>query len=92
VNDQSVQMEKWAETRKNLLKDYSPDDIPNANETGLFFKMLPDTNQTKDCHCTKKSTTPNTTSKTQQMDLGVIQNLKGHYRSRVVVKQIQSSR
>ncbi|XP_062606703.1 tigger transposable element-derived protein 4-like [Saccostrea cucullata] len=33
---------------------------------------------------------PNTTSKTQPMDQGIIQNLKVHYRKQVILKQLQS--
>jgi hypothetical protein len=36
----------------NILKDYSPDQIYNADETGLFFRLLPDkTFEFKDVKC-----------------------------------------
>ena len=50
------------------------------------------------CHPTLKNLTnvelvflpPNTTSKTQPMDQGVIQNLEVHYRKRVVLRQLSA--
>ena len=37
---------------QNILKDYSPDQIYNADETGLFFRLLPDkTFEFKDVKC-----------------------------------------
>lgn len=36
----------------NILKDYSPDQIYNADETGLFFRLMPDkTFEFKDKKC-----------------------------------------
>ena len=36
----------------NILKHYSPDQIYNADETGLFFRLLPDkTFEFKDVKC-----------------------------------------
>lgn len=32
----------WSSTLKTLLNEYSPSDIVNADETGLFFRLLPD--------------------------------------------------
>jgi len=41
VDDNSIK--SWKETiLPNLLKDYSPEDIYNADELGLFFKLMPD--------------------------------------------------
>ncbi|CAI6349299.1 unnamed protein product [Macrosiphum euphorbiae] len=41
VDDNSIK--SWKETiLPNLLKDYSPEDIYNADEFGLFFKLMPD--------------------------------------------------
>lgn len=34
-------VEQWFKQLPNILKDYEPDDIFNADETGLFFKCLP---------------------------------------------------
>lgn len=37
----------------NILKDYSPDQIYNADETGLFFRLMPDKTfefKEKKCH------------------------------------------
>ena len=38
----SDQMEEWHRTLSVLLKEYQPDDIYNADETGLFFRLMPD--------------------------------------------------
>ncbi|XP_060851677.1 tigger transposable element-derived protein 4-like [Rhopalosiphum padi] len=41
VDDNSIK--SWKETiLPNLLKDYSPENIYNADEFGLFFKLMPD--------------------------------------------------
>ncbi|XP_008189452.1 tigger transposable element-derived protein 4-like [Acyrthosiphon pisum] len=41
VDDNSIK--SWKETiQPNFLKDYSPEDIYNADEFGLFFKLMPD--------------------------------------------------
>jgi DDE superfamily endonuclease/Tc5 transposase DNA-binding domain len=45
-------------TLPGLLENYSPDDIYNADETGLYFKCLPDktyTFRSEKCHGGKKS-------------------------------------
>ncbi|XP_043462863.1 tigger transposable element-derived protein 4-like [Leptopilina heterotoma] len=34
--------EEWKGTLQNLVKEYDPSDIFNADETGLFYKCLPD--------------------------------------------------
>lgn len=34
--------EEWREILKDLIKDYHPDNIFNADESGLFFKSLPE--------------------------------------------------
>lgn len=39
VNEQTV--ESWRQQVPGLLHGYSDDDIYNADETGLFFKCLP---------------------------------------------------
>lgn len=41
-----------------LIKDYKPKDIFNCDETGLFFKLMPDmslTYKVDPCHGGKKS-------------------------------------
>ncbi|XP_015378224.1 PREDICTED: tigger transposable element-derived protein 4-like, partial [Diuraphis noxia] len=57
VDDNSIK--SWKETiLPNLLKDYSPEDIYNADEFGLFFKLMPDKSlEMKDetCHGGKLS-------------------------------------
>ena len=35
-------MTDWAAELKTLLSEYNPNDIFNADETGLFFRLLPD--------------------------------------------------
>jgi hypothetical protein len=45
-------------TLSGLLENYSPDDIYNDDETGLYFKCLPDktyTFRSEKCHGGKKS-------------------------------------
>ena len=42
------------------------------------------------CPANPKVVSPNTTSKTQPMDQGVIQNLKVHYRKLVILQQLKS--
>lgn len=42
----------WNEKLPNILQAYSPDNIYNADETGIFYKMLPDkTMEFKDANC-----------------------------------------
>lgn len=48
----------WNEKLPNILQAYTPDNIYNADETGIFYKMLPDkTMEFKDvnCHVGKKN-------------------------------------
>lgn len=182
VADGTDAMKAWASSLQTILAEYSPSDIFNADETGLFFRLLPDkTLEFKgvDCHGGKNSKEgvtvmvcsnmsgneklpllvigkskkprcfkgikalptayeankkawitselftawlkqrqkrkvamivdncpahpkvkdlkatlfflpPNTTSKTQPMDQGIIQNLKIHYRKLVIMKQLKS--
>ncbi|GBN16527.1 Tigger transposable element-derived protein 4 [Araneus ventricosus] len=58
---QSVSDELCSEWKKNLpgiLEEYSPVNISNADETGLFFKALPDKSavfQRETCHGGKES-------------------------------------
>nr|XP_034336051.1 tigger transposable element-derived protein 4 [Crassostrea gigas] len=189
VADGTDAMKAWASSLQTILAECSPSDIFNADETGLFFRLLPDkTLEFKgvDCHGGKNSKErvtvmvcsnmsgneklpllvigkskkprcfkgiktlptayeankkawitselftawlkqldrrfqrqkrkvamivdncpahpkvkdlkaitlfflpPNTTSKTQLMDQGIIQNLKIHYRKLVIMKQLKS--
>uniref|UniRef100_A0A8C4XHT4 HTH CENPB-type domain-containing protein n=1 Tax=Erpetoichthys calabaricus TaxID=27687 RepID=A0A8C4XHT4_ERPCA len=48
----------WIQKLPEIVQDYSPDDIFNADETGLFFKCTPDKTMTfkgEPCHGRKKS-------------------------------------
>ena len=189
VDKTSTDMTEWGNRLRQLLDQYSPDDIYNADETGVFYRLLPDKTlefKNVDCHGGKKSKErltamvcanmsgtdklplliigksanprcfknkktlptpytsnkkawmtseiytdwlkkldqklhrqkrkiamvidncpahpdvrglrcielvflpPNTTSKTQPMDQGVIQNFKTHYRKRVILRQIKA--
>lgn len=58
VADGTDAMKAWASSLQTILAEYSPSDIFNANETGLFFRLLPDkTLEFKgvDCHGGKNS-------------------------------------
>ncbi|GBL81416.1 Tigger transposable element-derived protein 4 [Araneus ventricosus] len=61
VESQSVSDElcsEWIKNRPGLLQEYSPDNIFNADETGLFFRELPDKTavfQGETCHGGKQS-------------------------------------
>lgn len=49
---------RWTEDLPTLLEGYDPENIYNADETGLFFKCLPDktfTFREDDCHGGKQS-------------------------------------
>ena len=51
-------VDEWlSETLQQLLQGYSPQDIFNADETGLFWRLLPDKTFSfkGDCHGGKKS-------------------------------------
>lgn len=52
-------VEKWkTETLPELIKEYSPSDVFNADETGLFYNLQPDNTlcyQEEKCHGGKKS-------------------------------------
>lgn len=54
----SDQMEEWHRTLSIILKEYTPANVYNADETGLFFRCLPDKTldfKNKDCHGGKQS-------------------------------------
>ncbi|MEW8546499.1 MAG: transposase, partial [Candidatus Thiodiazotropha sp.] len=58
VDMHSDQMEEWKRTLSVILKEYQPDDIYNADETGLFFRLMPDKTlefKNVDCHGGKQS-------------------------------------
>ena len=58
VDTGSTQMEEWHRTLSIILKEYTPDNVYNADETGLFFRCLPDKTlefKNKDCHGGKQS-------------------------------------
>ena len=42
VDTRSTEMTDWTGRLSNILRAYSPSDIYNADETGLFFKLMPD--------------------------------------------------
>ncbi|XP_051162414.1 tigger transposable element-derived protein 4-like [Leptopilina boulardi] len=49
---------QWTKDLPNLLREYDPEDIYNADETGLFFKCLPDKTfafKEEKCHGGKQS-------------------------------------
>lgn len=55
--DQGV-CNQWTEDLPNLLTEYHPNDVYNADETALFFKCLPDKTFTfkgQECHGGKQS-------------------------------------
>ena len=55
VDTQSNKMTAWQEKLSLLLLHYPPQDIFNADETGIFFHLLPDkTLEDVDCHGGKK--------------------------------------
>jgi len=58
VDENSDQINEWKKKLGNILKDYSPDQIYNADETGLFFRLMPDKTfefKDKKCHGGKLS-------------------------------------
>jgi hypothetical protein len=58
VDDNSEAMIEWESKLSVLLQKYKPDDIYNADETGIFYKLLPDKTlefKTVDCHGGKRS-------------------------------------
>jgi DNA-binding Lrp family transcriptional regulator len=52
-------LETWKDvTLPSIIKNYSPDDVFNADETGLFFNLLPDKSlvfRGEKCHGAKRS-------------------------------------
>lgn len=58
VDENSDQINEWKKKLGNILKDYSPDQIYNADETGLFFRLMSDKTfefKDKKCHGGKQS-------------------------------------
>ena len=58
VDMTSTDMTEWGQRLSRLLEQYSPDDIYNADETGMFYRLLPDKTleyKKVDCHGGKKS-------------------------------------
>ena len=58
VNVNSDQMEEWQRTLSIILKEYQPNDIYNADQTGLFYQLMPDRTlefKNADCHGGKQS-------------------------------------
>ncbi|XP_053381938.1 tigger transposable element-derived protein 6-like [Mercenaria mercenaria] len=53
VNHSTEAMTDWNSRLSTILKDYNPNDIFNADETGLFYRLQPDKTlefKPKDCH------------------------------------------
>ena len=58
VNMTSTDMTEWGQRLSRLLEQYSHDHIYNANETGMFYHLLPHKTleyKNFDCHGCKKS-------------------------------------
>ena len=58
VDISSDAMEEWQRTLSMLLKEYKPEDIYNADETAIFYRLLPDKTldfKNVDCHGGKQS-------------------------------------
>ena len=58
VDTGSEQMEEWHRTLSMILKEYDPKNVYNADETGVFFRCLPDKTlefKDKDCHGGKQN-------------------------------------
>ena len=58
VNISATEMEEWNNRLRLMLEKYRADDIYNADETGVFYKHLPDKTfefKNVDCHGGKKS-------------------------------------
>ena len=58
VAENSDEINEWKNKLANILKDFTPNQIYNADETGLFFRLMPDkTLEFKDvkCHGGKQS-------------------------------------
>lgn len=57
VDTESSDMTEWQSQLKRILDRYSPDDIYNADETGMFYRLLPDKTlefKAVECHGGKK--------------------------------------
>ena len=52
VDMTNTDMTEWGQRLSRILEQYSPDDIYNADETGMFYHLLPD----KTLSCTRKLT------------------------------------
>lgn len=53
VEDGTDAMRSWASSLQTILAEYRPSNIFNADETGLFFRLLPDKTlefKAVDCH------------------------------------------
>ena len=58
VDTESDQMDEWHRSLSMIMKEYTPDDIYNAEETGIFFRCMPDKTlefKNIDCHGGKQS-------------------------------------
>ena len=58
VDTASTVMTEWEQCLRRLLDQYTPDDIYNADKTGVFYPLLPDKTleyMKVDCHGGKKS-------------------------------------
>ncbi|CAF4803903.1 unnamed protein product, partial [Rotaria sp. Silwood2] len=51
-------VDDWKSRLSSMLKDYNPGDVYNGDETGLFFKLMPDKSfvlDNNDCKGGKRS-------------------------------------
>lgn len=58
IDTESSDMTEWQSRLKCILDQYRPDDIYNADEIGIFYRLLPDKTlefKAVDCHSGKKS-------------------------------------
>ena len=58
VDINSNEMEEWQRTLSILLKEYMPEDVYNADETAIFYRLLPDKTlefKNVNCHGGKQS-------------------------------------
>ncbi|XP_033730921.1 tigger transposable element-derived protein 4-like [Pecten maximus] len=58
VDTSSDAMTKWADDLRTILSEYQPNNIFNADETGIFYRLLPDRTldfKGTDCHGGKRS-------------------------------------
>ncbi|CAF4944274.1 unnamed protein product [Pieris macdunnoughi] len=70
---------EWIKNLLALLHDYSPDDVFNADEAGLFYKCLPDKTFTfkgQSCHGGKLSKDRVTVLKNKSPEINILQAMR----------------